>query len=645
MKLKKEEVTEQKEALKILYANIRSGLAISIITSVIMVFGFNFSENDNDINLDKVIWLIAMLFVLILRFVDALLFSKEVNYQSFVPDKYILRFFLGCVVTAALWSFYAIWFYATASTIEITTTIIILSSLAGGSVNVLSGSRYTAMLFSFILIAPYSCFLIFSEVHYLQILGGLGISFSFIMLLTSNKSASFTQQAIRLKYLNTHLLADMEEKVEKRTAQIYRLSNTDSLTGFLNRTAFIKECKKELNSNSHNQYALFFIDLDRFKQINDSLGHEAGDSVLKETAARISTQFPNYKSKCRWGGDEFLVFIPYNDGDETNQLAYQLIEDITAPQACLNYQEWVSATIGIAIYPDNGRDLNSLIKSADIAMYHQKRLNKGAFALFDQSLQLKLEREHYLSIRLKSAIAENALRLVLQPIVDSHTNQVSCFEALLRWQMDGENVTPDEFIPIAEQYNLINEIGYWVIKQACTEYTQYNLDTNQIAISVNVSVIQLQDKHFVSTLHEIIKSFNISPENIHLEVTESIFANDRETFLHAIKSLQSLGFCISIDDFGTGYSSLSSMLDMGVDIVKIDKSFVQTMDENGLSIINAVVQIASSLNFNVVAEGVETQAQATILKEVGVSHLQGYYFSKPIECIHIYEYLHRQESN
>ncbi|MBG9992045.1 putative bifunctional diguanylate cyclase/phosphodiesterase [Pseudoalteromonas sp. NZS37] len=632
---------ERKEALKILYSNAISGIAVSVLVSVALVFAFDITNEKT--NHDKVVWLGIMMCVLTLRIIDVGLFLKAQNSrQPYNTHFYLNRFAIGCISTAVSWCGYALWFHSTSSTVEVTTTIAILSALAGGSANLLSGSRFTAVLYSFTLLAPYSFLLTLSNDHYHHILGLLGLTFATIMIASSYKSATFTHSAIKLKNQNRELLNEMENKVEQRTEEIYRLSNTDPLTNLLNRTAFLKNANKQLADNPKEPFALLFVDLDGFKQINDSLGHKVGDKVLKEIALRISNVCNQQLYKCRWGGDEFLILATYQNQTELIEFANKVLQSISAEHETYKYQKWVSATIGMAMYPEHGSDLNTLIRSADIAMYHQKRMAKGNINIYNDSLKLKQEREYLLSQRLASAIEENSLRLVFQPIVDSKTSKVTSFESLLRWQLDGENIFPDEFITIAEQYGLITQMGLWVIEQACIQAKKFNHLPEKIAVSVNVSVIQLQDPDFVTKVLKIVKNHQVEPKDLHIEITESVFAEDKLTFLTAVKALQKQGFCISIDDFGTGYSSLSSMLDIGVDIVKIDRSFIQNMDKRGLSIIHAIVQMASSLDFTVVAEGVETIEQANTLTNIGVSHLQGYYFSKPMEVDFVDAYLNEQ---
>ncbi|MBQ4858043.1 bifunctional diguanylate cyclase/phosphodiesterase [Pseudoalteromonas sp. MMG007] len=632
---------ERREAVQILYSNAISGIAISAVVSFILVFAFDLSNQQT--SYEKGMWLTIMISLLAARAVDVICFVRDKNNNPlFYANNYLKRFSLGCILTSISWCGYALWFHERSSTIEITTTIAILSAFAGGSANLLSGSRITAVVYSFILLAPYSFLLMLSDANYNHVLGILGLTFTAIMMASSYKSASFTQSAIKLRNQNRELLDEMEDKVEQRTEEIYRLSNTDPLTNLFNRTAFLKNANKRLKENPDEPFALLFVDLDGFKQINDTLGHKVGDKVLKEVARRISNVCDQHLYKCRWGGDEFLILTMYQSKAQLLEFANNVLLSIGADHEKYKYQKWVSATIGIAMYPEHGNELNTLIRSADISMYHQKRIAKSNVNIYNDSLRLKQERETLLSYRLANAIKENSLRLVFQPIVDSKTNKVTSFESLLRWQLDGEDIFPDEFIAIAEQYGLITDLGIWVIEQACIQAQKFNNLKPQIAVSVNVSVIQLQDPDFVNKVVEIVNLYTVEPENLHIEITESVFAEDKLTFLTAVKALQKQGFCISIDDFGTGYSSLSSMLDIGVDIVKIDRSFIQNMDKRGLSIIHAIVQMASSLDFMVVAEGVETIEQSNTLTDIGVSHLQGYYFSKPMEQAFVDSYLNEQ---
>ncbi|MEM5479693.1 EAL domain-containing protein [Pseudoalteromonas fuliginea] len=625
---------ELNDSVRILYLNAYSGLFISFIASTGIVFGF--SDKSFTSVTDKLIWWFIMVVVLGIRLIDVYYFKRSSKAASYVD---LYRFSLSVTLTALIWCCYGLYFHSSFSVLELTSIIIIFSALGGGSANILSAHRPTCFIYAFLLLIPYSVLLTLSEEHYQNVLGVLGIGFGFVTLIALHKAANFTQNAIHLKNQNIELLELMEQRVELRTQEIYHLSNSDSLTQLLNRNAFLKESKKRLSRYPNESFALLFIDLDGFKHINDTMGHEVGDQILTKTAQRISAVCSQNEYKCRWGGDEFLLLTDYNCKDKTNDFANKIISAITQVHSNSHYKAGIGATIGIAFYPEHGSDLDELILNADMAMYHQKRINRGKISYFDDNLRMQLERIRRLNDRLSFAVQDGSLSLVFQPIIDSNTNRPSSVEALLRWQMDGEPVPPDEFIPIAEQYGMISEIGLWVLKNACIQGLEFQRIIPDLSISVNVSVMQLQGQKFVVEVADILRKFSFPADKLHIEITESVFAKDKSTFLSTVKSLQELGARISIDDFGTGYSSLSSMLDIGVDIVKIDKTFIQDVDKKGLSIVNAVVQMASSLSFDVVAEGVETIDQSEKLYSLGVSHLQGYYFSKPLDASSLCAYL------
>ncbi|SON52974.1 putative bifunctional diguanylate cyclase/phosphodiesterase [Vibrio tapetis] len=630
---------ERLEATRLLYGNTVAGLTISAIASTALVFGFG-----NDVSSEKSIWWVIMLLVLTLRAIDTVRYRQKSDQEcvkNIKLDRY--RFSSGVVLTSFMWSGYILYFYPFSDALELTSTMVLISAMAGGAANILSGSRVTAIFYSVVLLAPFSIFLSFSTIASYQTLGVLGLLFCIVMVLSSNKSATFTFEAIRLKYQNVQLLEQMEKKVEERTEEIYRLSNLDPMTSFLNRKAFIRTIENELAQQPDDSFALYFIDLDGFKQVNDSMGHEVGDGVIRGTAARITKLCPNPLNKCRWGGDEFLVFKKLSSVNQPLAFALEVIEEVSKPHVTSQYRASVGATIGISIYPKHGKDLDSLIQSADMAMYQQKRHGKGKVNYFDESLRMRLLREHYLSDRLSDAISRDELRVVFQPIVRSHSGEITSLEALLRWQVDGEDISPSELIPIAEQYGLISIIGLWVLETACRQSLEYLEINNQLTLSINVSVTQLLDKHFIEKVEGVLSGIGFPASQLNIEITESVFAKDKDTFLKGVKALQLLGARISIDDFGTGYSSLSSMLDIGVDIVKIDKSFIHNMDDRGVNIIQAVAQLGSTLNFQVIAEGVETAQQAKKLNDIGINFLQGDYFSMPVEANEVAGLLFRDD--
>lgn len=623
----------QRDAAALLYGNAISGIVISWITASFLVFTFNDPLTDSY----KYMWWCGLSLLFMLRIVDVIHWKTKLQHTDFDGEKAVKRYITGVNPTGVMWALYLVFITKYNSSVELTTTLIAIATMAGGSATILAAHKYTAMFYAFILLSPASIGLLLSDQHALQLLGFLGVSYSIVMLITSKKSADFTRNTLFLKNENNVLIHQMEEKVEQRTRKIYELSNLDSLTGLYNRAAFISHLQAALSSSA-KPFALLFIDLDGFKKINDSIGHLAGDQILKQSAERLKIWSLDTKLLCRWGGDEFLMVLADTNENDAVEISEQLIEMLSDPHHTENSVLSVGATIGIALYPEHAKTEDRLIQSADMAMYYQKKQARSTVGVFTEQMDQLYSYELRLKNSLTKAIEKQQLRLVFQPIVSSNDSQIVAFEALLRWQLDDENIPPDEFIGIAEQYGLIHEIGAWVLNDACLQASQWSFE-QALPVCVNVSVIQLQDEHFISIIDDALSSSSLSGERLHIEITESVFAADTSIISERIKQLQHRKIKVSIDDFGTGYSSLSVIQDLAINMVKIDRSFVNKMNTNGHAIISAVMHIASSLDFLVIAEGVETEEQAQELQKLGVHYLQGYHYSKPLEIEDIDSYL------
>ena len=508
-----------------------------------------------------------------------------------------------------------------------------IAGIASGGTILLSPHKKTSIFYSLILLTPVSIALMLDiQKDHHQFLGVLGLLFCCAMATTAKIASDFTASTIRLKNQNLSLLNTMEEKVERRTQKIYELSNLDPLTNLLNRSAFLKKLDIELSTNMTDEnysLAVLFIDLNNFKHVNDSMGHKVGDLLLIEIANRILKTCTENNLVCRWGGDEFLIAFPDISESVATEKANSIINHISNPYTINNNIFSISATIGISMFPKHADKSHALIHLADSAMYYQKTVKTSHVEMFSTQLKTKLERENRLKDGLDHAIENNEFYLNYQPILCAKTKKIYACESLLRWTLDGELISPVEFIPLAEQYGHIIEIGTWVLEQACK---QASLWPELHAIAVNVSVIQLQDQQFIAIVENALAISNLAPEKLHIEITESVFSNDKAVMLERIKALQNRGIKVSIDDFGTEYSSLSVIQNLNVNMIKIDRSFVSQLDANGFSIISAVLQIASSLGYKVVAEGVEEQYQAEKLKDMGVDYLQGFLFAKPMNA-------------
>ncbi len=639
----------QRDAVNLLYANSTGGLLVSWVAGG----GIALSFYQHPMLKLKGVWFALFSLVLVLRLADFVYWRQSLRDACFDPRPPLRRFQIGVFFTALLWSIYVPFFINGMSTIELAATLIIISAMAGGASTVLAPNMLLALCYAPALLIPSSLVLLLSGSSYQITLGALGCLFGVVMINTAKKTATFTANAIISHNENIDLLEDkdsmmdtlktqheeiksinnsLEEKIERRTAEIFRLSNLDPLTQLSNRKAFSKVLAAELQ-NARQQdttLALLFIDLDGFKAINDTNGHDIGDQILITTAQRLRNLSDGDYDLCRWGGDEFLIGLKNSHGEAALAFARHTIELLSQPIQIGVERFNLGATIGIALYPDHGIHESDLISSADTAMYVQKKQSKSNACIFDNSMREAMLREQMLKDKMAQAIQTQQLYMVYQPIVCGQTGKPLYCEALMRWNCDGEMISPVEFIPISEQHGMIHLMGEWALKTACQAAAQWQ-SNHQLGISVNVSIAQLMKLDFVERVDSILQSTQLPAEKLYLEVTESIFADNQQTLLEQIKRLQALNIKISIDDFGTGFSSLALLQSLDADVVKIDRSFVVTMDKGGKAIIQATQYIAEQLGYSVVAEGVETAQELKCLCDLNIGAFQGYYFSRPLK--------------
>lgn len=580
------------------------------------------------------------------RFWDMRHWQKELNGHIYDATKPMRRFAIARYLTAIALSTYSVLFFNSMDVIELACTIVIMSAMAGGAATILAAHRGLALSYAFILLTPLSLLCLFSIEGYQNIFGVLGLIFVLVMFFSAKNSVKFTAESILIKNQHADLLdqmelknqeislvnANLEEKVKKRTEQIFELSNIDPLTKLFNRNAFSENLKLLIDSSKlrNTKLAVLFIDLDGFKSINDSHGHAIGDKVLVETAKRLSSQAEKLQCLCRWGGDEFLITLQDSDVDKAREFAKQLITVLSQPIEIEHHALNVGATIGIAMFPDHGTNEVQLITLADTAMYVQKQTAKSDVCIFTEQMRETLHRQIKLKEGLTQALKNDEFHMVFQPVIDSKEGEVGFCEALLRWELDGESISPNEFIPVAEQHGLIHSIGAWVLHKSCQLAANWHFDES-VHLSVNVSVAQLMHGDLVSVVESALGNSRFPAKNLHIEITESIFAEDIDYVLQQMKALQALEIKVSVDDFGTGFSSLALLQSLSADVVKIDRSFIASIDKGGKAIIQATQYMASELGYSVVAEGVETKKQADELSSMGIESLQGFYFSKPMK--------------
>ena len=439
-----------------------------------------------------------------------------------------------------------------------------------------------------------------------------------------------------LESMHEELLSN-EEQLRSNYDHIEFLAYHDTLTNLPNKLAFLDYVNAVLVSSSPKNiiHAVYFVDLDNFKIVNDTLGHEYGDSLLVKTAQILTSVLGTEGMLARAGGDEFLLFrdnIPSRENAVT--FASRIIELFKDPMDLDGEIVYISMSIGISIYPENGLASNILIKNSDIAMYKSKDTGKNKFTLFDLKMEEELNRNTQIIEVLRNAIDNNEIYIQYQPLMEIESNSVIGFEALMRIHNERlGNITPDEFIPVAEESGLIIELSSWLLREACT-FTKNIIDLGAIPrpVSVNISSVQINRPGFVSLLSNILEETELPPRYLELEITESTLVSSLMDATMLLNNLQDIGVRVSLDDFGTGYSSLNYLTKMPIDTLKIDKSFINNIcsSRKDSFIAESIIQLAHSLDIKVVAEGVESEEQLTLLRKQRCDIVQGFIYSPPL---------------
>ncbi|SNY55710.1 PAS domain S-box-containing protein/diguanylate cyclase (GGDEF) domain-containing protein [Arsukibacterium tuosuense] len=431
------------------------------------------------------------------------------------------------------------------------------------------------------------------------------------------------------------LFSDISQYKEDE-AQIKFLANYDPLTQLPNRSLLIDRTEQALLHAERNSQplAMLLMDLDRFKQINESLGHEIGDELLIQVAQRLRKLCRAEDTLCRLGGDEFVLVLPDADANGAAHLAERMLPLILQPYYLAEQELTLSMSVGIAMYPEDGQQFHQLYKHADIAMYKAKESGRNRYSFFTADMQQFHTRNLLLENALRRAIERDQLSLVYQPQYSMVNNQLIGFEALLRWYHDDfGQVSPAEFIPLAERNGLIVAIGEWVIVTALQQLAEWHrAGYRQLNMAINLSSIQFRQENLLQFVTNAIEFSGVPAAKVELEITESAMAEQPERAIALIAELKAKGLNIAIDDFGTGYSSLSYLKRFALTKLKIDQSFVRDLltDSQDKAIVNAIINMASNLGLKTIAEGVETAAQRDLLKHLGCDEMQGYYYSKPL---------------
>jgi len=431
--------------------------------------------------------------------------------------------------------------------------------------------------------------------------------------------------------------------------KLEHLATYDQLTHLPNRYLLETELNHRINAAKRfdEKLAILFIDLDNFKDINDTMGHAYGDILLQSVAKQLAAHLRDYDMVARFGGDEFVLLMPQiKDNTEVVAVVDKIIKEFFSVFYLDKEEAFITTSIGISMFPDDGKTVGELLQHADAAMYRAKDAGRGRYCFFTQAMNDELRRHQLITSELRSSLAKQEFSLNYQPLVDPQTGNIKSCEALIRWlPVDGELISPTEFIRVAEKSELINRIGEWVINEACRQRAEWKeMGLLDFRIDINLSGIQFLQNNFMGTLERSLAKYHLSASEIGIELTENVLIQAGKNNNSNLKNLSESGMQISIDDFGTGYSSLSCLRRLPVHNLKIDQEFIRDAPENEADrcIMEAIVAVGHRLGLKVIAEGIETKEQHKLAQEIGCDLEQGFFFHKPMEANELYTLLARQ---
>jgi diguanylate cyclase (GGDEF)-like protein len=455
--------------------------------------------------------------------------------------------------------------------------------------------------------------------------------------------AEYENNMIRLREANEHLVLAtvkaqiLTEEAKKANDQMGHMAHHDSLTNLPNRVLLNDRIAQAIFlANRHGTtLAVLFLDLDNFKHINDSLGHTIGDQLLQSVARNLCDCVRSSDTVSRQGGDEFVILVTEDKfAEDVAVAAEKILAVLAVPQSIARHDLHVTTSIGISLYPADGRDAETLIKNADIAMYQAKEKGRNNYQFFKSDMNVRAVERQAIEANLRNALKRRQFVLHYQPKINLETGMITGAEALLRWEHpEWGTVMPDRFVSIAEDCGLIVPIGRWVLREACAQARRWQeAGLQPVSVAVNISALEFRHNDFVEGLRAILNETGLEPHCLQLEITESVLMRNAKSSTEILKNLKDIGVQLAVDDFGTGYSSLSYLHKFPIDVLKIDKSFVQDIDsnnDNGI-IVSAVIAMGTSLQQHVVAEGVEDNLQLAFLKAHHCEEGQGYFFSRPL---------------
>lgn len=629
----------ERSLLSVAYTNLVSMLAVTVLAATGAAYVL--ARHDSDwANLwwGSIVGLSAIRFVSWRRYKQAALDAKIVAHADVARWRrtYAMGLYASCLLWAALW-----WAMPNAPVSLQYTLALIMAALAGGGTGIIAAYPREGRVYIAVMLGPASLAL-FSNAGDGPVLTALGLVFLAAMLVVHARNHEILYRAIALQLENAALVDDLkslnaglEIKVGERTDALKQLAYRDNLTGLPNRRGLMEWMEAHLDADG-GEAAVLFLDLDHFKQINDAMGHDVGDHALRTAANRLAGCVPEDAILARWGGDEFVLAMSSRPQlrAEVERLAGEMLSLIRRPFVIEGQSLVLGLSIGSAYFPTDAASHKGAILAADLAVAEVKRTGRGALLAYSDTYAETQRRRFELGRALSAAIARGGLSLEFQPIVDVESGRIHAYEALTRWRHpELGNVTPDEFIALAEESDRIVALGDWVLKEACTQAASWRHES-AVKVAVNASIKQLLEPGFALRVMQVLTQTGLPAGRLELEVTESVFDDEHAERLRAVvTSLRALGIAILIDDFGVGYSSLSRLQNFPVSALKIDKSFVQQIEGAGAVIVESAVLIARRFGLTVVAEGVETPAQLEVLRRLGVDLVQGYLLGRPSAAI------------
>ncbi|NSL56108.1 putative bifunctional diguanylate cyclase/phosphodiesterase [Uliginosibacterium aquaticum] len=644
------DVLLSREIAAVLYGYTGSVVPASLVTSAALVTVFLGHPE----RIMLYCWWAVSLGVLTAR-TTAYLRWHAVRDTDFDGPTAIRHFSAGALAMALVWGCFPVLFFAEASALQRIAMAFVFAAMAGAGAAVLAPLRRISLLYLSLMLLP-QVLLFAAEGSRLDVTVAV-LSMGLLVMLAASAMAArqTTLSALLLSRENKRLAEEsvlrqleleqlnttLEDRVHERTVQLEvemdaresyadqlkELALHDPLTGLLNRRALAGRMDEVLAraAGIGMGVQVLFIDLDRFKDVNDVQGHFVGDQVLIELAQRLRRTLPEAAVVARWGGDEFVVVVPAPAGlNHAGGIRAAIME----PVRVRDHEVRLDASIGISLFPEQGTDVDVLVRQADVAMYQVKLKGRSGVQLYDPAMGDSIRRQHELGQALREAMAHDALSLVFQPVVPEVAGHALKMEALLRWEHPVRGViSPAEFIPVAEDGGLIGPLGRWVLFRACHEALAWSGDT---VIAVNVSALQVMSGELLGDVADALRETGLPPHRLELELTESVFAHDFGAISRVFGALREMGIRIAIDDFGTGYSSLSYLYRLPIDAIKIDRSFVRDSEHTGDQMLRAILGMARGFGYGVVAEGVETELQRDMLLRMEVDFIQGACHAPPM---------------